>query len=127
MEGASLVFTVFNQSCGKHYCGMAIISGKELIRAETRTPPPPSTVTTATNTDPQPVASADSAETSPADGEGSSLEETDSRSYVNFTLPVFSYGGDCAAHAEIIERIQFKDARAVDFEKRYSNILKVCK
>ena len=73
------------------------------------------------------MASADSTETSSADGEGSSKEETDSQSCVNFTLPVFSYGGDCTAHAEIIERIQFKDSRAVDFEKRYSNILKACK
>ena len=124
MEGASLVFTVFNQSGAiSHYSGMAIIPGKDLVRTEKPTLQPPSILTSSVNTDPQPVANADNAGT---DDGGSAKEEIESQAPMNFPLPVFSYGGDCTIHAEIIERAQVKESRAVDFVKQCSDILKVC-
>ena len=124
VEGASLVFTVFNQSGIISHCnGMAIIPGKDLVRTEKPTLQPPNIFDSSANTDPQPVASADNAGT---DDEGGIKEAIASQVPINFSLPVFSYGGKCAALDEIIERAKVKEPRAVDFLKQCSDILKMC-
>ena len=104
MEGASLVFTVFNQrGTTGHYSGMAIIRGKDLVCTENQ-----------------------GSDKEERDGHAPKKEERDGHAPKNFPLPVFSYCGDSTVHAEIIERAKVKESKAVDFLKQCSDILKVC-